>query len=411
MPSLKTLRWPYDSAVIALLLLFPPLTLDTLCLDHSRHCIAGRHGHDLHGVDLSCFAVLSTLIVSRCTCALEPHQCQRIVDTALSAPNLRTFRLWGPTIHTMGQNFAAFTPFDLMHFGTSTTLEVLELPIGAFNDWTDTIDLPALRRLRCSAESASITSLVSCLHAPKLLKLELSTSAETLDDHVQCMDMLAISSLARTLRGLSLIFHTRTTRDSMRLPAFLGPLYSLTHLESLAISCPYLAVDATDADLRAAAQALGHLHKLSLRGVAFLPHAPASHARSAFLPPAALAHFARHCPRLRKLDLGMWLDALGPLPLAPAPDARPAPDRDDPGHPRRLLSAWLPARGPEGEELVRSAGAMRAFARALDGLFPHLDVPRMRRHASTLRGKGEAEWGLVLDHVQAFQLRRRATLE
>ena len=418
LPSLKTIRWGFGEDDVRFLSLLAPPTLRSLDLSYHKPCDA--HGHRMPLYNLSGFPILTTLSIIWCDHHIPQDDRNRIVQAALSAPGLMSFRLAGPEQTWSGQGL---TPSEIGKLGTMSTLQALNVNINSIDIQQDKVDLLRIRKLRCRGGYIGISTLITALHSPLLIEFKASLASGgifTLHNHILCMQSISASRFSQTLRILSLRFGTPRYPSSITLRKFLQPLFSMNRLEVLSINCPQYSIVATDPDLLAVACAFPNLRALAIKNLLYLSFptsqpTPSSHRRSAssstmfsrtfpmlpeypswpfWMPPATLAVFAQHCPHLLSLKLGLVLD-----PSCLPPKLEQSIPGIPNGHPLRELQVGLARAGANNAKVW-------ACALLLDAMFPNLDTARMRvLNVGSAHATG-GDWGVLLDYMQGCQLER-----
>ena len=378
--------------------LYPAAPLDTLHLGHPCSTNPTRWGHHLG----HCLPAYSPTTFAIRWCHRHKYEC-----IAAIIPHVATIR------NVKLEYDIPYYPIStasLNALGTSPSLESLEFGIGPSDfHLDDAIHMPRIRQIRCHVKdsaTADFLHFMSKLNAPLLQELEVQFLLCTMADIAPIMQALSCSRASDTLLRLSLNFkscHRKRwdVHEQQQLADFLRPLFALSQLERLAVRCPTSHGDTPPCnrlircgtpDLAAVARAFPAATALSLTAFTFSTEAGPRAVSPSPMPPGALAHFARGCPRLRTLELDAALDAS----CTWSAFARGAGAvRAD--HPLQILGVRL---GAPAQYVGCDVGACAAF---LHALFPNMDVPRQRVRACREQPEAADVWDAVLDAVRARQ--------
>ena len=221
-------------------------------------------------------------------------------------------------------------PRRLLYLAKLPHLRSLAISLGVyFNLGGDEFACPLLDRLRVTGDWTNVTALLNDTTTPNLHVISLEiwqrgappqqvaqyvteclTTISTRYPSLASLTVLANSGCPPLSYGYARKIPTVQDTFQISLLDIVRPLLTLRGLRTLTLSLPnYLDVHSSSEDLQAMSEAWPNLEALhvtiwdyfTLKGLPEHPGAGGRRARGG--PFAALAHFARNCPRLRMLHL------------------------------------------------------------------------------------------------------------
>ena len=286
-------------------------------------------------------------MLSRTVTSLEYGGCEYdnpLIRSALTrafdfAPGIEKVRLpvqpW-EDIHTLGDRVnhveinPEVEPKRLLYLAKFPHLRSLSISLGVyFNLGGDEFACPLLDRLRVTGDWTNVTALLNDTTAPNLHVISLEiwqrgappqqvaqyvteclTTISTKYPSLTSLTVFANSGCPPLSYGYARKIPIVEDTSQVSLLDILRPILALRSLRTLTLSLPnYLDIHSSSEDLRAMSEAWPSLEALhvtiwdyfKLKGLPKHPSAGECRARGG--PFAALAHFARNCPRLRTLHL------------------------------------------------------------------------------------------------------------